>query len=886
MKKKSRLPIIIEKDANLFVICKDLKNPSKRLLNGLRYLKGMKTPPGEGYELTEAIYSAVAYFFQNIYGRIEGETFKRYKATPEDFTIEKIKSFFDNSSIPTLQPVHRIVSEYKELHNAEFFDECYFVIQVAYFFATTFGAHQYIDYIKRYQATKEKLPEDLYKYDIDVLHKKYAQIDEGKADINTEIKLWYYSVLDIMLNELNISNPYYTKEIKEGDGRYYNPLALTARTLRKCQPFKMALVDISAAYPTAIDNFVGSNVAPTIYENISKALNISRAEAKIYFNKKLNSGAYRTTEPQLEEFIRFLLKCGYSFEQMEKIVFELTDNPTRSFYQFAVQVERKLMEQYKENNIQARGATRVHDAFYFCLHNNVDYSKIQLKLNGYTFNFETINEVDKNYEFLNSNRFLKKSSFAFMPKNLRLAYHKTITKASDSIGHFNDFIEVEATDKTTKTKNKKSIFLDVEFFREPEIYKTANFKTLNRDFTPCINTLNDLFATYYKSLSLVQRLNPDSLVTTKENLRDIFWHHRKYSNLCFDVETMVSYFELSEMEGELPETKQRDFKFYNDIDTTEGDYLIFSAIVKARKIVKSKTKVKEFIFDIDAFLKCNKPFELFKYDDEFKMLAKQWNVCIYGLSHLKSDKKELKKDVLYKLSYNTQNLSLKLSLSLKNTKHKTRQEAIKKKLQALEHQLKEQQQKEKEIEQTLQDLQNGIIPKIFEGTKSEAILKYYFVNAQEQPQFKTNQEQPLPEQMRGAFFDTLRDRIQKAKESKETGSTARAYSWLFCNDEDIEKTQREKTNPKRALANISAKNIIKANNADDEYQKLFEWYRHEADFLKQWPEQYAAPLKKELLRIFLNRTPYNPAVMKAAYIKRLHPQKFAEVFRENQMLSI
>jgi hypothetical protein len=851
-------PDITPANENFFIICKDLKNPSRRLVSSLNLLRGINTPANEGYHFKEALMSSIAYFFQNIYGRMEGDNFKRYKTSPEDYTIEKIKSYFDNCSMVTYTPRTRIVGEYKELHQSEFFNECYFVIQVAYFLATYYGEHQYIEYVKHYQETKEKLPEHLYKYDLDVLHKKYKSIDEGKTNIDYEKKLWYFSILEVMLDELNINNPYYPKTIKPKDGRYYNPLALTARPLRKEQPFLMALVDIAAAYPTMIDKHVGSNLSGSIYENIAKEYNISRNEAKVLFNKKLNSGMYRMEVDSMSNFYKFLLKVGYTETQTEKIITELTDDVQRSFYSFAVQIEREIIEGYKkEGELSTRNATRVHDALYFVLRNDISYKEVNTKYKGFTFKYEQINDIIIDSNFHYSNRFIKNQTFAFLPKNIRLAYHKTIVKPKDKIGRFEGFMEVGSKEK------KRDIYLDIEFFKKPEVYLTANFKTYTHDWQPTISTLDELKEIYYKSLSLLQQIN-NKKVTDAETLRTCFWHHRKYSNLCFDVESMVSLFLDCDIEGELPTPKERDFIFYNNIELDESNFYLMGAIQKARQIVKEPIRVKQFINDFQNFLENGTMFSFIKDDLQLNKFKKLANTNIFGISHEKKSNKYAKVRASINDCY----------IHGRSLDYLSDKKIRKQRVETIEKQ-KVRRRKLKKLQLIFNQIQKQQYPKELDFMH-EKLKTYYntiITTTKEQHQAST------PESMPGAFFDQLRERIKKSKETLKENATSLAYAHLFCDDSEIEH-KKVRTNVRLRLANIDKENLIKSLKAESDYNRLLQWYKYELRQIDNYPKEMRDKYKTMLTASFISKSPYNKQVIRAEHIKKTDPQLYFEKIRE------
>ena len=104
------------------------------------------------------------------------------------------------------------------------------------------------------------------------------------------------------LNKLNENNEH----------RIYNLLAMCPRTLRYEQAFQMVLCDISSAYPTMIDDFVGSDLGSSIYDNLAKEKTF-RAEAKKLFNTALNSEKYRPlNSKERENYFSMLLDCLYT----------------------------------------------------------------------------------------------------------------------------------------------------------------------------------------------------------------------------------------------------------------------------------------------------------------------------------------------------------------------------------------------------------------------------------------------------------------------------------------------------------------------------------------------------------------------------------------------
>jgi len=142
--------------------------------------------------------------------------------------------------------------------------------------------------------TGTKLPESEYKLDLEYLNKKYAYYSEQKTKPEKIIDYWFNGCLFVILNDLGLSVANF--KIVSKEGRQYNPIVKVPRDFRKYFPFVLNQYDIKSAYPHFIDLIIDSNVAGSIYGDIQKRLSIARGDAKILFNRKLNSGKYYSRE--------------------------------------------------------------------------------------------------------------------------------------------------------------------------------------------------------------------------------------------------------------------------------------------------------------------------------------------------------------------------------------------------------------------------------------------------------------------------------------------------------------------------------------------------------------------------------------------------------------
>src|SRR5690606_32862772 len=90
-----------------------------------------------------------------------------------------------------------------------------------------------------------------------------------------------------------------------------------------------------------------------------KSKSITRSEAKILFNKVLNSGKYKSKT----ETIKFLVSCGYP-ENIASQITVLTHDPNKLFLYHMTQYEEIAINIFKrDNNLLNVG--RLHDSIVF-----------------------------------------------------------------------------------------------------------------------------------------------------------------------------------------------------------------------------------------------------------------------------------------------------------------------------------------------------------------------------------------------------------------------------------------------------------------------------------------------------------------------------------------
>lgn len=637
-------------------------NSSKDLKHALENVKGNLKNDNDDVNFNTLLYTAINYFFDSIYGCTKNDLFTPHKVKDEYYKIQYIKQCFDNCNYTGFVPKQRLVSSFVNLENAIYYKECYLIIQTAYFFGTRFGYHQFLEYTEHFANTGEKLPIENYKHDVDVLEKKYNDITNDKTkhfnSISNYLYLWYYSAIELILNESSIKNNNFRQTERNGEHRIYNALAMCPRSLRYEQAFKLVLCDISSAYPTMIDNHVGSNLGSSIYDNLAKEKNISRSDSKRLFNTALNSSKYRPmNSKKREDYFKLLLDCGYTFEQVEKIVNEITDSLDFKFFDWASKKERDLIERFKKvNNINT--GSRIHDALLFLYDSNFEYSSLILNIDIFKFSFEVLNEPILDRTFFNSNRYIKRKNISFLPKNIGLSnvYQEALPK--DVRGSFFDIVNVNFKNNELSENLEKNykIAINVTFYNSTYRYVHANFKT--ESFTKesglihFINDYTELKNTIIKSLRIVKTINKSFI--TNADLNTILNRYKKLSNLCFDVYTLatdilntnINVLNSFEFESLI---EARDYSINSSVNC-DNDYAFNIALNIARSKVNDvyylKLILDWFKDNPNTFLRCE-DIGLNKYNKRLKSIVNTFNILFVCSKNYQSAQKFEEKSSTY-----------------------------------------------------------------------------------------------------------------------------------------------------------------------------------------------------------------------------------------------
>jgi hypothetical protein len=593
--------------------------------HSLQNLKGNGLNSKTAFTFDRVTILAAAYFFECVFGDNLDNGFRPHKTTDQDYTIKAIKGYFDACNLTNITPTTTIISEHKNLVKTALFDACYLVIQTAYHYGTSFGKHQLLEYLEHYIESGEKLPIENYKYDVSYLDKKYNDIDQDKKAKSKEfyqttkayLKHWYYSSQELIINHLGIQNDNF-KQQKKGEYRIYNSLAQCPRTLRTEQPFILVGFDISAAYPSFIDEKVGSNLGKSIYDNLAQSQGIARSEAKTMFNKALNSKEYRKTTDKKEPFFAMLLNCGYTNRQAIDIIYSITDNKDFTFFEFGSKMEQEYINLFNKENYNFN-ATRLHDAMVIIKDSSVNYNNFKLNFGAnVSFSFEEINQPTENREFKNSNRSLKFNRIQFAPQGFYLKHYTRISELSKVKGVINKVIKITINEGYSKEQTFEQE-MDVTFYKKKYDFFSCNFDYKN------IENYDSLLTAFLNGFNTLLYLNPD-YVLKLQDVRIIVNRYRAHTNLCFDIETLINdVYSYSSKRDFEPQIKKRDYILNSKFDIID-DFCFKVALGKARGETSRKHNFFDIIertaeninnnnFDLMQFEKRNRNIELSKLQE-------------------------------------------------------------------------------------------------------------------------------------------------------------------------------------------------------------------------------------------------------------------------------
>lgn len=532
----------------------------------------------KGESLSEIVKLGMAYFFECIYP-------KNTPIKDSHYSVNAIKGFFDACSLSPYTAIYEVDTTYYKLRETVLFKACYLIIQCAWFINSEhFGSHQYLDYTSHYIQTGNKLPIDNYNYDKEDLLRKYARIDEKRySKYNPKgepsflfVERWYFYILYMVCKELELPTEHF--KVVEKDYREYNPLTKCPKILRVETPFKMIECDIKSAFPSFLDLQTGSRIKDKIYSNLMERKGISRPEAKIEFNKILNSGKYKTKSQ-----IKSLLKdCGYSDIEAEEIT-NYTNGKVK-FICHMSELEKCAIEDFKEINA-LKTAVRLHDSVLFI---DTGQKQINLEAENGIINFGL--KVLKHPVYTNH--------FGYSDKRLPYAYISSVPPATDE--EYKNLIRKQIL-TNPKIKGEANGF---RFYEENYEYISANFN---------INQILDFEEFIYNCVEMICTLHfLNKRPISKNELYLILIHIRQNSNIIFNLRYLFRELLRFRNRQDNFVIQERDYDLKEKLIFRKRiDFLI--ALNTARGKVNLEAHLKTILFQLQESISRDK-YEWIQFD--------------------------------------------------------------------------------------------------------------------------------------------------------------------------------------------------------------------------------------------------------------------------------
>lgn len=529
-------------DHNLSFYLKNNGDTEKALIDGIANLMNFNSESGTSFDALT--YLAINYFYDNVYvyyTKDDDKPIKNRFRKVGGTTIAGLKAILDACNHTAYTPIQTLnTAEYKELFCATYYVECYLIIQTAYFFGSQrFEQHPYIKVVENYRKTGIVLQNDLEKERLESAFKKIDQFKEwqkypkkfNKKPIpfgkDNYMNSWYYGVLDVIANTFGTCKYFkYEFPLKNGkisEYRVYNKLIQTPRILRKVQPFEMVEFDIKSGHLSYIDLLVGSNVSKTAYENYAKKHNVSRDVAKRKFQSILNLREFRNTWHKKQEYLNTLCGFGWTIEQANRIVLEVTDAPDYLFGYWASKYESQFVNEFVEVN-DLKGWIRGHDAVYCLKRRDVDYTGFWTLFENGIIQFE-LEETDLHHDNYKIMRHKYKPKKAIYFSGLRLekvVVKKIVDIIPPIVMKFNDCVLVIWRKDDPEKRQEFIVHVNLNYHQEKFQFYSPKIDCKKEIQSEIINA--------YNTLLVLNNYNVSSADTY------LFCQHlRKY--LLFDVVT-------------------------------------------------------------------------------------------------------------------------------------------------------------------------------------------------------------------------------------------------------------------------------------------------------------------------------------------------------------
>lgn len=165
-------------------------------------------------------------------------------------------------------------------------------------------------------------------------------------------------------------------KVSDRDYRQYNPATKCPSMIRyNFLPYQYIEADIKSAFAQVIDKLIGSNKWGSVYSTVMSNKEISRGKAKVLYNVNLN-----WAEQSISDKKKFFSDCGYSSDEVSKIVYYSTQTDESKFFYLATEYEKNAIDEFRELN-SIKWGVRIHDALMYPKFNN----NKEIKQGAYVF---------------------------------------------------------------------------------------------------------------------------------------------------------------------------------------------------------------------------------------------------------------------------------------------------------------------------------------------------------------------------------------------------------------------------------------------------------------------------------------------------------------------
>jgi hypothetical protein len=470
-------------------------------------LNNIKGDANSGFEFSEVVKVSLAYLINFCFSGLEDH----------EYNLKTFKGILDKANInfqlgykPNLLEPYNGNAKVKE---TELFIYAYSIVQFDYYFKSIdLKSTDFYKYTQHYFTTGQKLDITSYNGDSEYLLLEYDKMDkQGNHRAKYHIKKAFVGSLFILLNDLELPTIHFKNSIS--DCREYNAMVKTPREFRKYFPFKLLEFDIKSAFPNFIDTIIDTDLGANVYDYISTEYNVTRNEAKILFNKWLNSTKYKTAS-QFDTFFRPIYK-----DKTPDLVSLLID-ADKPFWKLMFYWEYIAIETFVQKNNLTK-YTRLHDAIFL-----ID--------NEYN---QTIKEVNFAYATFGAKSFYSKPTIEVATnKKVAIKYAPAIPYELRG----NLLIEVNHN-KNIYSKRIGSF----RIYREPFYYLNANFNIASNgvikkgefEFLDKQHFLDKL----QNMVNVLAYCNEIDIRGLKFYLKGILNHILQNGVLTFDVNDLIDY---------------------------------------------------------------------------------------------------------------------------------------------------------------------------------------------------------------------------------------------------------------------------------------------------------------------------------------------------------